>query len=88
MITIQLNHKIGEKKIKEKKAPIPSIDKNISYLEGEGSALEYKEKSLAYSYGLGYSCTFIGELSLSLSFGSQFGRVYGGSGHSRFFIKR
>jgi hypothetical protein len=79
MITIQLNHKIGEKKIKEKKAPIPSIDKNISYLEVEGSALEYKEKSLAYSYGLGYSCTFIGELSLSLSlsFGSQFGRVYG-----------
>jgi hypothetical protein len=35
--------------MKEKKAPIPSIDKNISYLEGEGSALEYKEKSLAYS---------------------------------------
>jgi hypothetical protein len=49
MITIQLNQIGGKKKMKEKKAPIPSIDKNISYLEGEGSALEYKEKSLAYS---------------------------------------
>jgi hypothetical protein len=47
MITIQLNHKIGKKKIKQKKALIPSIDKNISCLEGEGRALEYKRKILS-----------------------------------------